>query len=91
MADKKEDAMLTMAFMTLIVVLLKVVLGGVVIGAVNFGGIDSATIAALLTPTLGAYVVRRYTDSKAITDLKAAEQPTVILNQQTQQTPGAGS
>lgn len=72
--DGKEDAMLTMAFITLFVVLLKVALGGVVVGVVSFGGIDSGTIAALLTPTLGAYVARRYTDKVKGASTAALEQ-----------------
>lgn len=66
--DGKEDAMLTMAFMALLVVLIKVSLSGVVVGAANFGiGPDASMVAALLTPTLSAYVARRYTDKKPAT------------------------
>jgi len=60
--DGKEDAVLTMAVMTMIVVLMKVSLSGVVFMGFNFGTIDASLIASLLTPTLSAYVARRYTD-----------------------------
>ncbi len=67
-SDGKKDAVLTMATFGFIVVLAKVLLGGVslTIGqhVVNFGTIDAAVIGAILGPTLGSYVARRYTDKK---------------------------
>ena len=57
----KRDAVLTMTFATVIVVLLKVLFSGVKVGNFAFGTMDAGLVAALLTPTLGAYVARRYT------------------------------
>ena len=66
--DGRKDAVLTFAAMGFFVVILKVLLAGVVYPwagkVITFGTIDAATIAAILTPTLGAYVSRRYTDKK---------------------------
>ncbi len=65
--DGKEDAVLTMAFVAFMVIILKVIFGGVEFStgenfSMNFGVVDAGVIAALLTPTLGAYVARRHTD-----------------------------
>jgi hypothetical protein len=64
----KQDAMLTFSVAGLLVVLGKVLLAGVTLQIagheVGFGTIDGTVIAAILTPTLGAYVGRRYTDRK---------------------------
>lgn len=64
----RKDAILTMAWFGFLVVLLKVLLSGVTmeISGKNFvfGTIDGAVIAAILTPTLGAYVSRRYTETR---------------------------
>lgn len=65
----KKDAILTMSIITMTLILIKVMLAGftVTIGTdvvVNFGTIDAAIIGALLTPTLSAYVARRYTEHK---------------------------
>jgi hypothetical protein len=64
----KPDAMLTMGLMGFVVVLLKVLLGGMTVAlagkSLTLGTIDAGTIGAVLTPTLGAYVARRYTDRK---------------------------
>jgi hypothetical protein len=67
--DGERDAVLTMALLGFIIVLVKVLLAGVVLTwsetrTFTFGTIDAATIAAVLAPTLGAYVARRYTDAK---------------------------
>ena len=66
--DGKKDAMLTFAFTGFIVVLFKYLVSGVAADiaghSVNFGTVDASMMAALLTPTLGAYVARRYTDKK---------------------------
>lgn len=61
--NKKPDTMLTFSVLALIVVLIKVALSGVTFYNINFGSIDAAIIAALLTPTLAAYVGRKYKDS----------------------------
>lgn len=65
----KKDAILTMAVFAMAIILIKVLLDGVVITVagnvlVNFGTVDSGIIGALLTPTLSAYVARRYTEHK---------------------------
>jgi len=57
------DAMLTCCVMTLGVVLVKVALNGVSALGVEFGSIDAGLVGALLTPTLGAYVARKWTDT----------------------------
>jgi len=67
--DGKRDAVLTMTLMGFMVVIIKVALSGVSLklgGGVeyDFGSIDAGVVAAVLTPTLGAYVARRYTDSE---------------------------
>lgn len=71
--DGKKDAVLTMTVVTLAVVLVRVLFAGVkltVAGVVlDVGPIDSGLVAALLTPTLGAYVARRYTERKFAVDL----------------------
>lgn len=61
--EGKPDAMLTVALVSLAVVLGKALLAGVTIGPVNLGVMDGGLAAALLTPTLGAYVARRWTDA----------------------------
>lgn len=68
----KKDTMLTFSVVAMITIVVKVFLGGVAIKI--FGGtytmlpIDASTIGALLTPTLTAYVARRFTDKKFDTD-----------------------
>lgn len=67
--DGKRDAVLTMTFIGFLVVIFKVLLSGAAIAlgekTFTFGEIDAGIVAALLTPTLGAYVARRYTDKRA--------------------------
>lgn len=58
-----EDSMLTLGVVSLAVVLLKFFLSEMSFGPVVFGNLDGAVVAAILTPTLGAYVARRYTDT----------------------------
>lgn len=71
--DGKKDAVLTMSVITLAVILIRVLFAGVkltISGVVlDMGAIDSGLVAALLTPTLGAYVARRYTERKFAIDL----------------------
>lgn len=57
-----EDAMLTLSVVTLGIVLLKFLVSEMSIGSLVFGQLDAGVIAALLTPTLGAYVARRHSD-----------------------------
>jgi hypothetical protein len=63
----KPDAMLTLAVFSTLTVLFKFLLNGVslTLGAkvINFGVVDAGLIAAILTPTLGAYVTRKMKDS----------------------------
>lgn len=65
----EQDATLTMAFIGFVIVLAKVLLSGVVVtlagSTVSFGSIDAAVVAAVLTPTLGAYVARKHSDNVA--------------------------
>lgn len=64
--EGKDDAILTLSVLGFFVVIIKLLLAGVVISlgkdSISFGGISATEIAAILTPTLGAYVARRYTD-----------------------------
>lgn len=66
--EGKPDAVLTMAFLGFLVVLIKLLVAGgtLTIGStvLTAGSVDAAMVAAVLTPTLGAYVARRYTDQK---------------------------
>jgi hypothetical protein len=63
-----RDAVLTFATIGFLSVILKVLFGGSVFEicgyTLNFGPIDATTIGAILTPTLGAYVARRWNDHK---------------------------
>jgi hypothetical protein len=69
-SDGKPDTMLSFALVAFGLVCVKVLLGGIpfVIGGQSYTmvPIDAATIGALLTPTLTAYVVRRYTTAKFV-------------------------
>jgi len=64
---KKPDAMLTLAVWSTLVCLGKLLLNGVSVEildkVINFGTIDSGLIAAMLAPTLGAYIARKFKDS----------------------------
>ncbi len=64
-SDQKPDAMLTLGVISLAVVLLKFFLSEMSFGRVIFGNLDGMVVAAILTPTLGAYVARRYTDANS--------------------------
>lgn len=55
---------MTASVLSLTTVLVKVILSGAVINGHQLGTIDAGVIAALLTPTLGAYVVRRGQDNR---------------------------
>jgi hypothetical protein len=63
-----KDSMLTLGVISLGVVLLKFFLSDISIGPLVFGQLDGMVVAAILTPTLGAYVARRYTDANAKKD-----------------------
>jgi hypothetical protein len=62
----KQDAALTFALGGCVLVATKVLFGGTDLlwGPVHFvvAPIDAASIAAVLTPTLGAYVARRHSE-----------------------------
>lgn len=62
-SDGKEDSMLTLGCISLGVVLLKFFLSEMSFGPIVFGQLDGMVVAAILTPTIGAYVARRYTDA----------------------------
>lgn len=59
--------MLTFAVLSFAVVFVRVLFGGMTFDIsgkiITFGEMDAATIGAFLTPTLGAYVGRRWTDT----------------------------
>jgi hypothetical protein len=63
-----KSATLTFAVAAFVISATKFLLSGVVLQVagknLNFGIVDAASIAALLTPTLGAYVARRHTDTR---------------------------
>lgn len=58
-----EDAMLTLGVVSLGVILFKFLFSEMSFGSVAFGNLDGMVIASILTPTLGAYCARRYSDS----------------------------
>lgn len=64
----QKDGVFTMAVVGFGFCVVKMFLVGVTLQIagqeVNFGTIDGSTIAAILTPTLGAYVGRKYTQEK---------------------------
>lgn len=67
--DGKKSSTLTIVWLAFLAVILKFLVSGISlkIGATiifSFGVIDGGTVAAILTPTLAAYVGRRYTESK---------------------------
>ena len=55
----RPDALLTFSAGAVAIVFAKTLLHGVVAFGVTFGSIDPGMVAALLTPTLGAYVAKR--------------------------------
>jgi hypothetical protein len=57
------DSMLTFGAISLAVVLVKFFLSDMSFGSIKFGQLDGMVIASILTPTIGAYVARRYTDT----------------------------
>lgn len=62
--EGRRDATLTMAFVGFVVVLVRFLFSGFTIGPLQLGQVDASVIAAILTPTLGSYVARRYTDRR---------------------------
>ena len=67
-SDGQADTMLSFAVMAFGLVFFKVLFAGMTFHtggeAFTIAPIDAATIGAILTPTLTAYVVRRYTTAK---------------------------
>lgn len=72
--EGKPDAVLTLAALSIFGVLFRVVFGGFHLAAggvdISLPAIDAAVIGSLLTPTLGAYVARRYTDRRYPSDVE---------------------
>ena len=70
-----------MTLMGFLVVVVKLLLAGSTLvfngDTYSFGDIGAAEIAAVLTPTLGAYVSRRYTDRKFASPAAPPETPEV--------------
>ena len=69
-SEGKPDTMLSFAIMAFALVFVKVLLGGITFTIAGTPytmlPIDAGMVGALLTPTLTAYVARRYTDRKFI-------------------------
>lgn len=65
--SRKADTMLTFSAWAVLACLGKFITNGVELtlfgNTINFGTIDAALITAVLTPTLLAYVGRKFTDS----------------------------
>jgi len=66
--DGHADPVLTMAWVGFIVIIFRVLVSGLKIHVFNqsleFSPVDSGLVAALLTPTLGAYVGNHYNNMK---------------------------
>ncbi len=60
--DGKPDAVLTFSAVSLAVILVKFIFSEITIGPLAMGNLDAGVIAAILTPCLGSYCARRYTD-----------------------------
>lgn len=59
----KLDTLETLAIYALAVVLFKFILADVSIGPLIMGNVDGGTIAAILTPTLGALTFKKHSDN----------------------------
>jgi len=63
----EPDTMLTLSTLSTLTVLVKFLLNDVVLNILGntykLGTVDAGVIAAILTPTLGAYVMRKMKDS----------------------------
>lgn len=75
----RPDAMLSLALVGFVVATARFLLGGVDITfaghAIKVAASDAASIAAILTPTLGAYVARRHSETKYGVDGKQTSPP----------------
>lgn len=60
--SNKNDAMLTLSVLAVGAVIIRFLFSNMTFGCVTFGQVDSTVIAALLTPVLGAYTARKYSD-----------------------------
>lgn len=58
----QKDTMLTMAVIATLAAVFKFLVNGVAVNNINLGTVDATLLAALLTPTLGAYWARKHTD-----------------------------
>lgn len=65
--SEQKDTMLTFSAFAVLAALIKFLTNGVSITiagyTLNCGTVDAALIGAILTPTLGAYVIRKFKDS----------------------------
>jgi hypothetical protein len=71
----KKDAMLTFAFFAFLVVTLNILLatfGNITYNSfeIKFASMEAATMTAYLAATFTAYVTRRWTDKKFVTEEK---------------------
>jgi uncharacterized YccA/Bax inhibitor family protein len=57
------DVIETLALYTLVIVLAKFMVSEMSFGPIVFGAIDGGTIAALLTPTLGALTFKKHSEN----------------------------
>lgn len=60
----EPDAMLTFSIIAFSVVMVKIAFNELTFLGIDFGKIDAGLVASVLTPTLGAYVLRRGQDNK---------------------------
>jgi hypothetical protein len=72
---KSPSVTLTAAVVSLLIVLGKLLLAGVVVAGVSCGTMDGGLAAAVLAPTWGAYVARRWGDSKPDVPVVPPAQP----------------
>lgn len=64
-SQNEKSFMVTISIVAIFFVLVKLILSGVTIeGYISFDELDSGLVAAILTPTLGAYAFRRHTTAK---------------------------
>ena len=68
-SEGRKDAILTFAAVAFLFVMLRFIVSGVSLKItdnfnIDFGELDATLVAAVITPTLGSYVMRRATDRK---------------------------
>lgn len=80
--EGKPDAVLTLTILSFVFVMIKFLIAGasIAIGDVVYsaGPIGADEIAAILTPTLGSYVARRWTDRKFATPVPIVVQEPIV-------------